>query len=71
MVATVDDCTHLVINSFARTVKMLMAIVRTRHIVTPQWLQASLKARKFLGTLPLDSALNGVSHRDCRSYRRK
>jgi len=43
-----DDVTHLVANTFRRTTKMMMAICKGIHVVTPEFLSQSGKAGKFL-----------------------
>lgn len=50
MVAHIDEATHLVSNSFARTIKFLVAINRALPIVSTQWLHASKAANSFVGS---------------------
>lgn len=42
-------CTHLIASKVTRTVKFLTAVSVVRHIVTPEWLDESLKCQKFIG----------------------
>ncbi|XP_066093386.1 PAX-interacting protein 1 isoform X2 [Saccopteryx bilineata] len=41
-------CTHLIASKVTRTVKFLTAISVVKHIVTPDWLDESLKCQKFI-----------------------
>jgi hypothetical protein len=45
-----SECTHLVMDKFGRTVKLLAAINVCRFIVTSTWIQNSYKAGVWEGT---------------------
>jgi len=42
------DCTHLVCDSVARTVKFMAAINVCQYVLSTEWIKASHKANKFL-----------------------
>ncbi|UYV61255.1 PAXIP1 [Cordylochernes scorpioides] len=43
------DCTHIVMEKFVRTLRLLCALNSAHFVVTTQWLIDSLKQRKFVG----------------------
>ncbi|KPP73451.1 PAX-interacting protein 1-like, partial [Scleropages formosus] len=43
-----QKCTHLIASKVTRTVKFLTAVSIVKHIVTPEWLEESWKAQKFV-----------------------
>jgi len=51
-------CTHLVTVSILRTIKFLTALSHVKHIVTPEWIEQSSRANRFLGELA--NASDGV-----------
>ncbi|KAG8858274.1 hypothetical protein FRB96_005405 [Tulasnella sp. 330] len=46
------QCTHLVMDGVKRSVKFLIALALGKVIVTPQWIQKCLDAKKFVEEVP-------------------
>ena len=51
MVENPKFCTHLVAQSFSRTMKFFVAINVCHYIVTKQWVEESFQSNKFLSKL--------------------
>jgi hypothetical protein len=52
-----DKCTHLVVNTLARTEKLLCAMAVAPAVITELWVRDSIAAKKLLRAWPLTSFL--------------
>ncbi|KAK2181918.1 hypothetical protein NP493_376g01031 [Ridgeia piscesae] len=52
VVESAEFCSHLVASYVARTLKFLTAFGRVKHIVSPAWIEASIREHKFLDEAP-------------------
>lgn len=49
LASSANDCTILVTEKITRTVKFLLALALGRPIVGKDWIESSLKAKRWLG----------------------